>query len=413
MSQVLKLPRGAGLERDSRGDLEKELNDDRHSLPIGRKRAPWHQNLRFQAGTFLASSFGMASGSEVSRLREGSPSAFSPVREARLYERLEGKKVRCTACAHYCVVRPGLAGICGVRENRDGKLVSLVYGKAVAAEVDPIEKKPFYHFHPGSRAYSIATAGCNLHCRFCQNWTISQMHKVEFVPGFALPPAEVVSRALAERCRVVAYTYTEPIVFVEYALETAALARKEGLANVFVSNGYYSPEALEEMAPLIDAVNIDLKSFRDPYYRKICGATLAPVLDSIERTFRKAIWVEVTTLVVPGLNDSAEELRDVARFLVRLSPDIPWHVSRFFPAYQLVDRGPTPESTLRKARDIGREEGLRHVYVGNVPGEREDTVCARCGEILLERAYLRLTANHLQAGACPRCGEALAGVGLE
>jgi pyruvate formate lyase activating enzyme len=325
---------------------------------------------------------------------------------------LEEGRVRCTACAHYCVVRPGLAGICGVRENREGRLVSLVYGKSVAAEVDPIEKKPLYHFYPGSRAYSIATAGCNLHCRFCQNWTISQMHKADFVPGFPLAPEAVVTRALAERCEVVAYTYTEPTVFIEYALDTAVLAKRKGLRNVFVSNGYFSQEALEEMAPLVDAVNIDLKSFRDPYYRKICGATLRPVLDSIERSFHRGIWTEVTTLVVPGLNDSEEELRDVARFLARLSPDIPWHVSRFFPAYELVDRGPTPPATLRRAREIGREEGLHHVYVGNVFGEREDTLCARCGEILLARSNLSLLANHLKAGACPRCQEPLAGVGL-
>lgn len=338
--------------------------------------------------------------------------SFSPIREARLYERLERGNVRCTACAHYCRVRPGLAGICGVRENRAGRLVSLVYGKAVAAEVDPIEKKPFYHFYPGSRAYSIATAGCNLHCRFCQNWTISQMHKADFVPGFPLPPEAVVVCALADACEIVAYTYTEPTIFIEYALDTAALAKEKGLGNVFVSNGYYTSEALEAMASLVDAVNIDLKSLRDPYYRKICGATLAPVLDSIERTFRTGIWIEVTTLVVPGLNDSDDELRDLARFLVRLSPDIPWHVSRFFPAYELADRGPTPKATLRRALDLGREEGLHHVYLGNLLGEKEDTACARCGEILLERMNLHLVANHLEKGACPRCLEPLAGVGL-
>jgi pyruvate formate lyase activating enzyme len=334
------------------------------------------------------------------------------IREARFYERAEGERVRCTACSHYCVVPPGLRGICGVRENREGKLYSLVYGKAVAAEVDPIEKKPLYHFFPGVRAFSVATAGCNLHCRFCQNWQISQMHKTAFVPGFSLPPEELVASAQRERCRVVAYTYTEPIIFVEYALDTAKLAKQAGLANIFVSNGYFSREALEEMAPLIDAINIDLKSFRDPYYRKICGATLQPVLESVERTFRKGIWLEVTTLVIPDLNDSAEELRDIARFLAGLSREIPWHVSRFFPAYQMADTRPTPESKLIEARNIGKEEGLHHVYTGNLPGAEDDTLCPGCGELLLERSGLSLIRNRLEHGGCPECGRALAGVGL-
>ncbi len=333
-------------------------------------------------------------------------------REGRFYEPAGDGDVRCTACAHYCVVKPGLRGICGVRENRDGKLFLLVYGKAVACEVDPIEKKPLYHFHPGVRAFSVATAGCNLHCRFCQNWQISQVHKSEFIPGFSLPPEEIVTSAVAKQCQVVAYTYTEPIIFAEYALDTAKLAKEQGLKNIFVSNGYYSPEALEEMEPLIDAVNIDLKSFRDPYYRKICGATLEPVLESIERTIRKGIWVEVTTLVIPGLNDSIEELRDIARFLAALSSDIPWHVSRFFPAYEMTDVAPTPERTLLKARDIGREEGLRHVYTGNLPGGEDDTLCPGCGELLLERVGLQLVGNHLKSGACPSCELPLAGIGL-
>jgi pyruvate formate lyase activating enzyme len=334
------------------------------------------------------------------------------VREARFYQPLDDGAVRCTACAHYCVVNAGLRGICGVRENRDGRLFSLVYGKAVACEVDPIEKKPLYHFHPGARAFSVATAGCNLHCRFCQNWQISQVHKSEFIPGFPLSPQAIVSEAVAKRCEIVAYTYTEPVIFVEYALDTAEIAKKNGLKNIFVSNGYYSREALAEMEPVIDAVNIDLKSLRDPYYRKICGATLAPVLDSIERTLSKGIWVEVTTLVIPGLNDSTQELRDIARFLARLSPDIPWHVSRFFPAYRMMDREPTPERKLLEARDIGREEGLNYVYAGNLPGGGDDTLCAECREVLLERSGLALVANHLGGGACPSCRRPLPGVGL-
>lgn len=334
------------------------------------------------------------------------------IREARLYEALPSEKVRCLACAHRCLVLPGRCGICGVRENRGGKLYTLVYGHAVAAEVDPIEKKPLYHFYPGCRAYSIATAGCNFHCRFCQNWAISQVRRPAKLPGFPLPPEIVVEEAVATGCRAVAYTYTEPTVFIEYALDTARLARREGLVNVFVTNGYYTAEALEEMVPLIDAANVDLKSFRDAYYRKVCGATLAPVAESIELSVRRGLWIEVTTLVVPGLNDSADELRDIARFLARIDGDIPWHISRFFPAYRLTEIAPTPLATLKRAREIGREEGLNHVYVGNVPGEPENTLCPGCQTTLLVRFDLRLIEDRLKEGACPRCGRRLAGVGL-
>jgi len=273
-------------------------------------------------------------------------------------------------------------------------------------------KKPFYHFYPGSRAYSIATAGCNFHCRFCQNWAISQVRRSTSIPGFSLPPETVVEEAVASGCRSIAYTYTEPTVFIEYALDTARLARQKGLANLFVTNGYYTAEALEEMAPVIDAASIDLKSFRDAYYRKVCGATLAPVLQSIEQSFRRGLWIEVTTLVVPGLNDSEEELRDIARFLARIDRDIPWHLSRFFPAYRLTEIAPTPLATLSRARDIGREEGLNHVYVGNVSGEHENTLCPGCRATLLVRSDLRLLENRLKEGACPGCGRRLAGVGF-
>lgn len=351
----------------------------------------------------------------VNRKRDRAPTETgeSQLREARLYQPLGGGKTRCLACAHRCLVLSGFRGICGVRENREGTLYTLVYGRAVAAEIDPIEKKPFYHFYPGSRAYSIATVGCNFHCRFCQNWAISQITGRRAPPGFPLPPEKVVREAKAAGCGSIAYTYTEPTVFIEYALDTARWARREGLSNVFVSNGYYTSEALEEMAPLIEAVNVDLKSFRDTYYRKVCGARLAPVLESIEASVRCGLWVEVTTLVVPGLNDSEEELRDIARFLARLGRDIPWHLSRFFPAYRLTEIAPTPLATLRRAREWGREEGLHHVYLGNVPGEREDTLCSQCGTVLLLRSELRLEEDRLVNGACPRCGRELAGVGLK
>jgi len=334
------------------------------------------------------------------------------LREARFYEPLAEGRVRCVACAHRCVVLPQQMGICGVRANKEGKLYTLVYGKAVAAHVDPIEKKPLYHFLPGTRSFSIATAGCNLHCRYCQNWQISQVRSRDSELGFALAPEQAVESATRYGCGSLAYTYTEPTVFIEYALDTAREAKRRGLKNVFVTNGYYTEEALEEMLPLIDAANVDLKSFRDGTYRKVCGATLKPVLDSISRSFQRGMWIEVTTLVIPGLNDSDAELRDIAQFLAGLSRDLPWHLSRFFPAYRMTDRGPTPVTTLNHARDIGRAAGLHHVYVGNVGGEREDTTCPQCGEILLVRSSLRLLANYLRDGACPRCRRPLAGVGL-
>lgn len=273
-----------------------------------------------------------------------------------------------------------------------------------------MEDAPIY---PGCRSFSLATAGCNLHCRFCQNWHISQARSGTLPPSLFLPPEEVVAAAISQDCQSIAYTYTEPTVFIEYALDTARLARERGLSNVFVTNGYYTAEVLEEMGSVIDGASIDLKSFRDRYYRRVCGATLGPVLESIDRSVKKGMWIEVTTLVVPGLNDSTEELRDMARFLAGLSQDLPWHLSRFFPAYRLTGLAPTSLTTLKRAREIGKGEGLHHVYIGNVTEEEEvGTDCPQCGEVLLARTNLRFVSNQLRGGTCPRCGRSLAGRGL-
>ena len=323
--------------------------------------------------------------------------------------------VRCIACAHRCLVRPGRAGICHVRENRDGELVTLVFGQAVAANADPIEKKPLFHVYPGSVAFSIATRGCNFHCLHCQNWAISQVERNgPAAPSFSLAPARVVSAALAAGSRRIAYTYTEPPVFIEYGLETARLAREAGLANVLVTNGYETPEALDLLGPLVGAANVDLKSFDDRFYRRICGARLAPILATLVGMREHGIWLEVTTLLIPSLNDESDSLAALARWIVaELGPETPWHVSRFFPTYRLTDLDPTPMSSIERAVGIGRAAGLQHVYSGNMGDGDEDTHCAGCGETLIRRRGFSATpAPALVGGQCARCGRVLAGVGL-
>lgn len=322
--------------------------------------------------------------------------------------------VRCVACAHRCLVRPGRAGICRVRENRDGRLVTTVFGQAVAANADPIEKKPLFHVYPGSIAFSIATRGCNFHCLHCQNWTISQAERDgRNVGAFDLPPDAVVAAALAAGSRSVAYTYTEPTVFIEYVVEAARLAIAAGLANVLVTNGYQTPEALDLLAPLVQAANVDLKSFDDRFYRRIVGARLAPVLDTLVGMRRRGIWVEVTTLLIPGLNDDPSELASLAGWIAaEMGPETPWHVSRFFPTYRLTDLDPTPAATIRRAVEAGRAAGLRHVYSGNLADGDEDTCCAGCGETLIRRYGFVAVRAALVDGRCARCGRSLAGVGL-
>ncbi len=336
-----------------------------------------------------------------------------PSAEALLWERAVDGSVVCHLCAHRCRIRPGLRGICGVRQNVGGTLVTLVAGRIVAADVDPIEKKPFFHFLPGSLAYSVATVGCNLHCLFCQNWAISQWprEKTGPVPGEPASPRALVAAARAARCATIAYTYTEPTIFFELALATSRLAVEAGLRNVFVTNGYMTAEALDLIAPVLHGANVDLKSFSDRYYRKVCGATLAPVLETIQRMRERLIWVEVTTLVIPGRNDSDEELAALARWLASVDRDLPWHVSGFYPAYKMADVPPTPVEALHRAAHIGRDAGLRYVYSGNVPGDTlENTACPECGRWLLRRRGFAVLENHLADGRCPVCQKAIAGV---
>jgi pyruvate formate lyase activating enzyme len=262
----------------------------------------------------------------------------------------------------------GQFGVCGVRENRDGVFVTHAYGNTVAEHIDPIEKKPLYHFLPGTKTYSIATIGCNFKCGFCQNWQISQQ---SFRDGDARahqesPPEAIVQRALESGCQSISYTYTEPTIFFEYAYDTAKLAKKAGLSNIFVTNGYMTGEALDMIAPYLDAANIDLKAFSGAFYKSTCHATLQPVLDTIREMHRKKIWIELTTLIIPGQNDSVEEFTQIAQFIHDIDPEIPWHLSRFFPKFQFMDREATHISSLKMAEDIGRQVGLKNVYLGNV-----------------------------------------------
>jgi pyruvate formate lyase activating enzyme len=337
--------------------------------------------------------------------------------EARLYDRLEDQRVQCYLCAHRCRIAQGKRGICYVRENRGGTLYTLVYGRTVSQHVDPVEKKPLAHFYPGTTAYSIATVGCNFRCQWCQNASISQMpRETGMIVGERASPQEIVATARRFGCRSIAYTYTEPTIFFEYAYDTAKLAHQEGLANIYVTNGFMTAgngEMLETFDPYLDAANVDLKAFRDETYRRYVGARLQPVLDSLKKMKELGIWVEVTTLVVPGLNDDENELRDAARFVSKeLGPETPWHISRFYPGYQAGHLPPTPISTLRRALEIGEEEGLRYIFVGNVPGEA-NTECHECGELLIRRSGYRILANRVaQEQRCPNCGTPVAGVGM-
>jgi len=284
-----------------------------------------------------------------------------------LYERREGENVQCYLCAHNCKIASGQFGFCGVRQNTQGTLNTLVYAEVIAANIDPIEKKPLYHFLPGSVSFSIATIGCNFRCGFCQNWQISQVSKRDnFRKVSELMPEKAVEEAKKNRCESISYTYTEPTIFFEYAYDTAKKAKQAGLKNVFVTNGYMSRKAFETISPYLDAANIDLKSFREEFYTKNCQSHLQPVLDSIKLAKELGIWIEVTTLIIPGQNDSRLELSDIAGFIASVGKDIPWHISRFHPDYQFLNQKPTPVETLRKAEDLGRKAGLNYVYLGNV-----------------------------------------------
>lgn len=333
-------------------------------------------------------------------------------KEAMLFHVLENGDITCDLCHHRCHISPSHHGICGVRSHQDGQLQTEVYGEVIAAHIDPIEKKPLFHFLPGSQSFSVATIGCNFRCSFCQNWQISQSSKQKNADfgGRKMAPDEIVETAQQQGCRSISYTYTEPTVFFEYAFDTARLAAAAGLSNVFVSNGYMTPEALEVIRPYLHACNVDLKSFQDRFYRDICGARLAPVLETIRNMREAGIWLEVTTLILTGQNDSEEELTGIAEFIADVDPDIPWHISRFHPDFLCLETEATPLSVLHRAYEIGKASGLHYIYIGNVWGEAEFTHCPGCGRTVIERSGFRLTSNRLLQGQCPDCGKVIAGV---
>jgi len=330
------------------------------------------------------------------------------MKEAMLYEARDGVAL-CHLCAHRCSVEEGARGKCSVRINRGGKLYSLVYGKLIAHGVDPIEKKPLYHFLPGTASYSIATAGCNFFCDFCQNWQISQIsHDGGDIYGEDYTPQAVVAEAETYRCASIAYTYTEPTIFFEFAYDTGHLAHESGIKNVFVTNGYETPEAIEKMAGVIDAANVDLKAFSDDFYRNHCGARLAPVLKAIELMHESGIFLEITTLLVPDENDSEEEIARIAEFIASVSRDIPWHISRFHPQYKQTAKDWTPAETIFNAVEIGKRAGLKYIYPGNLPaGDLEHTYCPSCGARLVERSGFSSRNKGLDGDKCSACGEKL------
>jgi pyruvate formate lyase activating enzyme len=333
------------------------------------------------------------------------------IKEAMLYEKLDGQ-VRCNLCAHRCSIKPGRRGVCGVRENREGILYSLVYGTLIAENVDPIEKKPLFHVYPSSKSYSIATVGCNFSCDFCQNHDISQMPRsTKRIAGDDFLPAELVARAKKSGSKTIAYTYTEPTIYFELAYDTAEIAAENGLKNVFVTNGFMTPEMIVTIAPYLAAANVDLKSFSDEFYKKHCGARLNPVLESLSKMKEKGIWVEITTLLIPGLNDSDKELNEIARFIAGLGIETPWHISRFHPQYKMTDVPMTPVASLHRAVQIGKEAGIKYVYSGNVPGDDgENTYCFHCGNLLIERYGFRIVSTNLNGNQCAKCNTELEGI---
>ncbi len=336
--------------------------------------------------------------------------------EALLYKRLEKKAVRCTLCNHRCTIQEGQRGRCSVRENRDGTLYSLVYGQLVAAAADPIEKKPIWHVAPGSLAFSVASVGCNFSCHFCQNAHISLMPPDDkALRGAITTPEETVAQALAAGARSLAFTYTEPTVAFEFVLETARLARAKGLFTILVTNGYMTFEAIDLLAPHLTCANVDLKAYTPEFYTTYCRASLEPVKDTIIYLHQKKVFLEITTLLIPGLNDSMAEVGEMAHFIAQgPGRDTPWHLSQFYPSYRMTDRPPTPMETLLSARDVGIDAGLRYVYTGNLPKNTgENTFCYGCGRAVIQRSGYRLMAVDIKDNRCSFCGTHINGIDID
>lgn len=333
--------------------------------------------------------------------------------ETLYYDILDNARVRCRMCHHHCIVDTGKKGICRVRENQAGRLVSLVYSKIIARSIDPVEKKPIFHLLPGSSSYSIATMGCNFKCSFCQNAHISQIsnQKRSQIHGGSILPENIVADALNNGCDSISYTYTEPTVFFELALDIARLAKAKGLYNIFVTNGFMTPELINVISPYLDAANVDLKAFDNRFYKKYCKAKLLPVLDNITAMKKKGVVVELTTLIIPGLNDDKNQVKKMAEFIVNeVGSETPWHISRFHPCHQMTDKSPTPVDVLEDACETGRKAGIRYVYTGNVVGSFENTYCHSCQTLLIRRVSYQIENYVTAKGCCPGCDARVYGI---
>ncbi len=336
--------------------------------------------------------------------------AAAPGREARYYEKLAEGRVKCTLCPNECQVADLERGSCGVRENHGGSYRTLVWGTPCAVHIDPVEKKPLFHYHPGALAFSLSTAGCNFACRFCQNWEISQK-RPEQVTSRRLPPADVIAAARLNRCRLIAHTYGEPVVSFEYVLDCAVQGKAQGIPNVMITNGYIQPEPMRELCRHLGAVKIDLKSFRDRFYREQCDGRLAPVLDALRLVRGLGVWLEVVVLLIPTLNDGRDEIRDMCRWIAReLGPDVPLHFSRFFPVFQIRNLPPTPPATLEMARQTALDAGLHYVYIGNLLSDAENTRCPSCGALLIRRQLFSSEVTGMKGNRCRACGTVIPGV---
>ncbi|MCG2712910.1 MAG: AmmeMemoRadiSam system radical SAM enzyme [Candidatus Omnitrophica bacterium] len=347
-------------------------------------------------------------------LSKGLGFVYASVREkeALYYKTLKDNSVQCLHCPHNCTVKDGKRGFCRIKENKKGKFFNIVYANPCAVHIDPIEKKPFFHFLPGSRSLSIATAGCNLRCKFCQNWQISQAAP-EQVEAVYLSPEDIALKAVQTKSRSIAYTYTEPMVWYEFALDTAVIAKKNGTKNVMHTNGYVNPVPLRGICTHLNAINVDLKAFSEEYYSQVCSGSLKQILENLIIIKKEmGVWLELTNLIVPSLNDNPDQIRKMCEWIYKnLGPDVPVHFSRFFPIYKLSTLPPTPVSTLESAHKIAIDSGLKFSYIGNLPGNpAESTYCPKCKKELIKRAGYTIVKNVLNGSICPYCNESIAGV---
>lgn len=331
--------------------------------------------------------------------------------EARYYKKLTNNKIQCELCPWKCIVQPGRRGHCEVRENKNGTYYSLIYGLLAAYHNDPIEKKPFYHFLPGTTSFSLATAGCNVDCKFCQNWELAQ-RRPEEIPGYKFSPKEIIDNAKKWDCKSIAYTYNEPTVFAEFIYDTALEGKKKDVRSVIVSNGFISRKPLSDLSTVLDGYKVDLKAFTEKYYRDVVGGRLAPVLDTLVYLKSQSVWTEIVYLTVPTLNDDMKKIQEMVKWILNeLGPDVPLHFSRFYPKYKLKNLPPTPVNTLERARKTALDGGLNYVYMGNIPGhEGENTNCPSCGKTLIRRMGYRIYKNNIVNAKCSFCGNDIPGV---